>query len=174
MPSNSFKVNDLELNDCAIVNYRGKYIDIRDVMMGFSVYHSLFGNGIECELLIVDAVGLIEMSPIVGDENLFLSFRTPTSKEVRSYILRIYNISNREKNNQRSDVYIIKACSQEIINNNRFSVDKSYTNLPVSTIVKDIYNTKLKPLEDEFITVKKKCFLYNNHLSASQNGCLSK
>ena len=156
MPGNSFKVNDLELYDCAIVNYRGKDIDIRNLMMGFSVYHSLFGNGIECELLIVDAVGLIEMHPIVGDENLILSFRTPTSKEVRSYILRIYNISNREKNNQRSDVYIIKACSQEIINNNRFSVDKSYTNLPVSTIVKDIYNTKLKPLEDEFIIVKKK------------------
>ena len=96
MPSNSFKVNDLELNDCAIVNYRGKYIDIRDVMMGFSVYHSLFGNGIECELLIVDAVGLIEMSPIVGDENLFLSFKkSRTHKKLffLSFFL-VFNLKN--------------------------------------------------------------------------------
>jgi hypothetical protein len=169
MINESYRPNRIEIKRCLLFNYRNNSIDIHGMMRGFSIYHDIMANGMECEILLVDAGGLIEMLPVVGDENLFISFKTPTFDSVREYIFRIYSITNREKNKERSDVYILRGCSQEIINNNIKSVDKSYSGLKVSDIVKSIYHEYLQPDEKDFLISKKKSLFIqdtedNHHL----------
>lgn len=163
----SYKSNDIVIKNCSIFNYQNKSINIVGMIRGFSIYHDIMANGMECEILLVDAGGLIEMLPVVGDENVFISFKTPTFDKIREYVFRIYSVANREKNKERSDVYILKGCSQEIINNNIKSVDRSYSNLKVSDMVKSIYHEYLQADEKDFLMSKRKNLFIqeteNNH-----------
>lgn len=147
---------DIELKNITLYNYRGNFNEIQNITQEFSIFHDLMDNGIYCELYILDGNGIVEMLPIIGDELLVINFRTPTFDKVRSYIFRVYKIDNKTKSNERTDGYVLYGVSQEILNNNRKSVNKSYTNLTASSIVKNIYNEYLKPNEQDFFIVKKK------------------
>ena len=131
---------DIELKNITLYNYRNNFNEIQNITQEFTIFHDLMDNGIYCELYILDGNGIVEMLPIIGDELLVINFRTPTFDKVRSYIFRVYKIDNKTKSNERTDGYVLHGVSQEILNNNRKSVNKSYTNLPASSIVKNIYN----------------------------------
>ena len=156
MAISDYKAGDIELKDITLFNYRGAPIDIKIIMEEFTIFHDLYANGIQCEILVVDSNGLLEFMPIVGDETLMIKFRTPTDDRLRTYIFRVYKVDNKVKGNDRTDNYVIKGISQESINDRLITVKKSYTDLPADAIVKSIYNEYLKPNEKDYIIVKKK------------------
>tara|TARA_R110000796_G_scaffold107693_2_gene218482 strand:+ start:928 stop:2361 length:1434 start_codon:yes stop_codon:yes gene_type:complete len=156
MAISDYKAGDIELKDITLFNYRGAPIDIKIIMEEFTIFHDLYANGIQCEILVVDSNGLLEFMPIVGDETLMIKFRTPTDDRLRTYIFRVYKVDNKVKGNDRTDNYVIKGISQESINDRLITVQKSYTDLPADAIVKSIYNEYLKPNEKDYIIVKKK------------------
>jgi len=125
-------------------------------MIEFSIYHHLFTKGIKCEVYLSDANALIDFMPIVGDETLVISFKTPTFKKKLNYVFRVYKISDREQVEQRSEGYILHGISQEVISNLRKSVNKSFIDLKGSQIVSAVYENFLRPTEEEYGIVKKK------------------
>jgi hypothetical protein len=151
-----YKAGDIELNNIILYNYKSTPVDLRRLMSEFTVYHDLMSNGMQCEILILDATGVVEMLPIVGDETVIITFRTPSFDDFRTYVFRIYKIDNKVKSNDRTDAFVLHGISQEVINDHRRSVSKSYTNLTASSIVKSIYNEYLKPNEQDHYLVKKK------------------
>lgn len=152
----TYRPHDIEIKNFVLLNYRNKYVDIRHVMVEFTIFHDIFANGLECEIVIVDSNGLIEMLPIVGDETAVITFKTPTFDDYRTYTFRIYKVSDRTNLQQRSDAYVLYGCSQEIINSYRFSVNKSYKDLSADKVVKAIYNSFLKPVPQDHYAVKEK------------------
>jgi hypothetical protein len=152
----NYRTGMVELRDCLLFNYRKAAIDIRHLMIEFNVYHDLFANGVTCEIVLADSNGLIEFLPIVGDEIFVISFVTPTLDETLTYVFQVYNISDRSKSNGRSESYVLRGVSQELISNSRKSVNISYKDIPVSSIVKGIYNSYLKPSEEDFGIIKAK------------------
>ena len=151
-----YKPGDIELKHITLQNYRGAKVDLQKVMEEFTIFHDMMDNGLYLDILIVDANGLVEFTPIVGDEVIVMQFRTPTFKDMRTYVFRIFSVEDKVKTNDRGDNYVIRAVSQEVINDHRNSVNKSYTNLSGSSVIKSIYNEFVKPNEDDHITVKKK------------------
>jgi hypothetical protein len=150
----TYRPGDIEINNFLLYNYRKSVVDIRHLMVEFSIYHDLFTNGTKCEIVLADANGLVEMLPIVGDEVFVLSFRTPTFDDILTYVFQIYSVTNKNKAEPRSEAYVLHGISQEVISNMRKSINKSYKDLPISTVVKGIYNSFLKPTEEEYRIIK--------------------
>lgn len=150
-----YKPGDVELKSCLLYNYNKKVIDIRHLTVEFNIYHDIFDYGITCELVLADSNGIVEFMPIVGEETLAISFKTPTFDNLLTYVFRVYSITDKNKSEQRSDVFVIHGVSQEGLSNQRKGVKKSYVDLPASTIVKSIYNEFLKPTEEEYGIIKK-------------------
>ena len=150
-----YKPGDVELKSCLLYNYNKKVIDIRHLTVEFNIYHDIFDHGITCELVLADSNGSVEFMPIVGEETLVISFKTPTFDNLLTYVFRVYSITDKNKSEQRSDVFVIHGVSQEGLSNQRKGVKKSYVDLPASTIVKSIYNEFLKPTEEEYGIIKK-------------------
>jgi len=151
----TYRPNVIKLESCVLLNHKGKELDIRDVVLEVSIYHDIYNKGIRCELFVIDSNGLIELVPIIGNETFYISFTTPTEKRTLKYIFQIYSITDRKKFEQRAEGYVIHGASHEIINNERKVIDKSYANLPISTVIKRIYNNFLKPNDSEAIIEKR-------------------
>ena len=161
-----YKAKNIELAECAIYNFRKNYLNIQEIVMGIDIFHDLMDNGVYCEVTLMESTGLVEFLPIVGDETLVISFGTPSFDDFRTYVFRVYKVSDRKKSGERAEAYVISGVSQEVINNHRLSVKKSYKDLTADKIAKSIYNEFLKPSEQEHYLVKKK----NIHLQeSSQN-----
>ena len=156
LSSQRYNAKNIDLAECTLFNFRKNALNIKDIVMGIDIFHDLMDNGIYCELVITDAMGLVEFLPIVGDETLSLKLGTPGFLDYRTYIFRIYKVSNRKKGAERNETYVLSGVSQEVINNHRLSVKKSYKDLTADVITRNIYDEFLKPTEAEHYIVKKK------------------
>lgn len=162
-PTPTYRPGIVELKSLLLYNYEGKFLDIRHLCLEFNMYYDLFGKGIKLELVMADSNGLIEMVPIVGDEAIFISFKTPlfdgrTKKKFENtlnHVFQVYRVSDRKKLESRFETYVIHATSQEIINNSRKSIDRAYTDLPAKKIIENLYNDFLSPTEEEFVIFRE-------------------
>ena len=151
-----YRAKNVEISNCVLYNHNKNFRDITPIMLGIDIYHDIMDNGIYCEVSMTEAVGLVEFFPIVGDETLIVRFGTPGFVDFRTYVFRIFKVSDRKKAGERNEVYILSGVSQEIINNERLSVKKSYKDLTADQIVKSIYEDFLRPTEEEHYFIKKK------------------
>lgn len=152
----SYKSTDLELRSCVLHNYAGETMDVRNIILEFNIYHSVFANATKIDMALLDGNGLVEIFPIIGEETLVMEFKTPTFENTLRYCFHIYNVSDKDKFEPRSDKYILHGSSQEVMGNLRRSVNRSYVDMPVSSIVKSIYNNFLKPTDENEYTVIRK------------------
>ena len=146
----SYNPTDLELKTCVLYNYNGETMDIRNIMLEFNIYHSIFADATKIDIALLDGNGIVEVFPIIGEETLVMEFKTPTFEKTLKYFFHIYNVSDKDKFEARSDKYVLHGCSQELISNHRKSVRKSFVDLPISTMIKSIYNSFLKPTDEEY------------------------
>ena len=151
-----YRAKNVEIANCILYNHDKNFRDIQEIMLGIDIYHDIMDNGIYCEVTMMEAVGLVEFFPIVGDETLVVRFGTPGFKDFRTYVFRIFKVSDRKKAAERNETYLLTGVSQEIINNERLSVKKSYKDLTADAITKSIYEEFLKPTEEEHYFIKKK------------------
>lgn len=69
---------DIQILSCSLINSDGKETqDIRLLVKEFSLYQSIFTDHVRGEILIEDALALTTRMPIVGEEKINLSFKTP-------------------------------------------------------------------------------------------------
>tara|TARA_Y100001973_G_C5175730_1_gene321781 strand:- start:161 stop:1537 length:1377 start_codon:yes stop_codon:yes gene_type:complete len=155
MSSLSYRANDIELDSVLLFNSKRNTVDLEKIMIEFNVFHDLFVKGIKCEIFVHDSNALIDTVPIVGDETIVMQFRTPTFEKKRRYVFRVYKITDRTAEEQRAETYTIHGISQEVLSNERKSVNKSYTDLKGSQIVSAVYDNFLRPTEEEYGIVKK-------------------
>ena len=155
MPAVTYRANDIELDVVALFNSKRNNVDLDKSLVEFSIFQDLFSKGIKCELLLHDANALIDTVPIVGDETIVIQFRTPTFKKKRRYVFRVYKITDRAVVEQRAEEYVLHGISQEVMSNERKSVNKSFIDLKGSEIITAIYENYLRPTEEEYGVVKK-------------------
>lgn len=145
----TYRPHDIDLNSVILVNHRGNVTDLRNMLLEFNVYEDLYDAGMKCDVVMSDSLGLIERMPIVGDEILVISFKTPTFDSTRSLAFSIYSIQERKKHKDRSYSYVLHGFSQEILNDLRRVEERSF-NQQISGVVETIYESKLRPKETEF------------------------
>ncbi len=151
----TYIAGDIQLKKCILSNYAGKLKDITSLVLEFNVFQDLFDTMTKCEVMISDAAGLYESFPIVGEEDLYLEFKTPTFDRTFVYTFRIYSMTERAKGQARSESYVLHGINFETVNNFRTLVSKSYNDLSITNIIKNIFENYLSKDREKFGAPKK-------------------
>jgi hypothetical protein len=128
-----FRLNQLDLTTC-----KGETINLRFVLVELSVFETIWSNQITCDLFVNDANNLIMNLPILGFEDLSLSFETPGGG---TWIkkMRLMRITDRRLTRERELGYILHFVTPEAITNMKTRVSKSYKGKLISDIVNDLH-----------------------------------
>ena len=147
-----YRPGAIELSDIAIWNFKKSGLLLENVIVEFNLYYDLYACGTKIEVVIVDSNGLVEMLPIVGDETMFIKFKTPTFDNTISGIFRITKVDSRGQSG-RGEVFLLHGVSQEIISDKRKSIKTSYSQLKPEKIIESIYENYLRPTQEEFTLI---------------------
>lgn len=136
------ETDDVTLVKLEISNSRGKSIDLKGTIVEIDVFEDIYEPSLYCELTILDSINIIQDLPIIGEETLNLTFKTPGG-ESASYTFFVYSAhSIGYGKNGRFLMYKLSCVSNEHLKNSFLSVEKAYkTN--ISEIVRDILNSQL-------------------------------
>jgi len=141
--------------DIALVNFENKQaIDIKRILAEFNFYENIFSNTLTCDLVILDAVGLIDRFPIVGNEKIVLAFKSKHSDNQIVRTFDIYKISNRTQLEERLHSYVIYGVSAESVANQTKLLSQSFPNQSIDQIVNKIFNEYIEPVNNKTIDVE--------------------
>ena len=138
---------EFELNTIEIIASSGQSID-NITPLEINIFESIFSNALTGNISIADTNNLIELMPLIGQEQLILKMTTPslegenTTIDFTKNAFSIYNISVNSEMSSGSSVYVLEFCSPELLINNRVRVSKAFTDTP-STIVENILTNQI-------------------------------
>ena len=146
----------IKLDYIRMVNFEGNVTDIRNLVSEFSIYENLFSNYLTGYLVMLDNIGFLERFPIIGEEFVELSFRTPEQKKL-TYTFAVYkveNVQNASNNTTPSSLFTINLVSPHLIVSNTTTVEDSYIGLNCSTIIQSIHDTYFNRSDKKYSSIK--------------------
>jgi hypothetical protein len=114
---------DIEIQNMILVSPIGTSIDIRPIVMEFSVYQNLFDHHLSCELVLNDSLGLISnlnserkdgYLGYTGSELLFVSYKTrdESSPLIRN-VFGLHELTDRQRIDEKNESYLLNGISIE-------------------------------------------------------------
>lgn len=125
--SKPFKPGEMIIEKINLSNFtRSTDKNLNEVVLEFSYYESLFSPTISASVILNDASGLLNGFPIIGDEDLELSFRNSTNDDAIDVKLRSYKVGARTRTAERAVVYPVFFASQRAVRNPKTEVLSFY------------------------------------------------
>ena len=141
------------LKTLSIINAWGDPTDISALIQSITIKESIFTTGTRGVISMMDDVGLIEMLPLFGEEQLEIEFNTTFLKEDNPKYKKTFNIYRIDQGKQhrgKSRTYNIHFISPEVEINYNTKFSKSYKEKTSDEIAKDIWtNISDSELETE-------------------------
>lgn len=146
---------DVIIEDIRLVSYTGFEVDIRKLLAGFNLYEDIYSNGLSGYVLIVDSLNLAKNVPIIGQEEIHLSFKTPGVDPItRNVRLKVFKISSQVHGNEGQVTTVLKLelTSPVVTLSTGIKLNRVMRGIPYSQMVTSIYNDlrladgKLPPL----------------------------
>ena len=117
---------DVNIEAMLVYTNTGLLIDLKEFLVEFNLYEDIFKHFLYGEIVLSDSINILEEGPIVGEEGLFLSIRTPTFPNAIKKDFRIFKVSDRVLENQTTQSYILHFVSTEVFNDISIPVYKSF------------------------------------------------
>jgi hypothetical protein len=120
-------------------------MSLKGIFQNFIVYEDIFSNCMSGSITLIDSMNLVKNFPIIGAETLTIIYRTPMggSQPVKM-VFRTYKISVLTETAQESTQMVrVEFVAQQAIKSMQTKVSKSYRNMPVSKMVKNIFDEYL-------------------------------
>ncbi len=118
-------------------------LDIRAQTMSLSIFEDIEEPTVYAELMMVDSANLVKDLPIIGEEDVEISYITPGRDKPTNYKLRTFAVDGTIANpTGKASAYILKCVSHEHFTNSIKQVDKGYNNT-VAEMVADIVVNEL-------------------------------
>ena len=142
---------DYELDGALIVGSSGSSINIIDQLRELNIYQSIDSPFMSGNIVLADSAGVAELLPLLGQERLLFSLKTPgheSSVNFNDYHAIIYNVEKRFQTTDREQTLIINWTTLEHYKNLRTKISKSFNGM-ISSMVKEILSS------DNFLGSKK-------------------
>ena len=145
----AYEPGDVKLISIKLTNGNKSAIaDIKTQTIAISIYEDIEQPTVYAELAISDGLNLVKDFPIIGEEDLEVSFVTPGRDNITTYKLRVFSITNTNtQENAMTSTYMIKCVSHEHFTNTVQQVDKAYSGT-VSEMVLAVLQDELKVTKD--------------------------
>lgn len=121
-------------------------LDLMPYMVELNYFEDLFNNTISGNIVVNDAVGILNFSELSGNEYIHLKLKKSDDiPYALDRVFRIYTISDRRFDTaNNNEVYKFEFCSDEYLLSEQYRISKSYNGVRVSQIVADICANYLK------------------------------
>jgi len=167
MTTNSKMQNpgDVIIEKLTLKSYNGFEMDILGLFDTITIFEDIYSNCMSGHITIIDSLNLSKNFPIVGDEILTLTYRTPffddgvSDQKSVSYTFKTYKVSVHFPETARDTTSYMRLefMSEYGIRSMQKRISKSYVKMPVSKMVDSIYKEYF--LEGTEIEVPLKTFI---------------
>ena len=152
MSNNSYQPGAIDIEYVIIKSKQtGKQLDIKNLIAEFSLFENIKQPFMSMESLITDALALTTRFPIIGNETVDISFKVPVpGMEDKKIVKKMRLMSIKDLSvdqQQRQAYYILRFYDDEYFQDLTKLVRKSYSGIPVSKMVEDIFKTYLRNLD---------------------------
>ena len=138
----SYKHFGIDVQSISLISYKRTeetLIDIKAMCFSISIYEDIMGFS-SINVGVKDAIGIIERLPLIGDEKIIVSFKTPSLNDYVEAEFDVYKHSVLNRQSERVRSYVIYGASPETKVNMVSSVDKTYK-LSGSETVKSVFES---------------------------------
>ena len=130
----------IDFQELGLFGNNGRFMDIKDFCVELNLFEDLFSNALNGNILISDSRNLLKELPIIGEEFLYVKFKTPNTEVYIDKIFRIYSVTNREiVRDRNTQTYILNFISFEAIVNETKPIFRTFSG-KVTDIVEELFN----------------------------------
>ena len=150
------RASDAHIEFIELITPDGVY-DLKDKLITFDMYESLYRKTITIEIAINDSTNLPFHAPLLGEEYLNFRFNTKSSSgdtDIWPGSMFLVEITDRYITKDRQQVYILHFISQQGMHSMNSTVSRSFNAKPISDIVESIYYDYLYDGSSNDITVE--------------------
>lgn len=134
--------NKIDQFQVTLVNYEGEGSNITGLCEKVEIFEGIFQSFSTINIIITDALGFIERFPILGDEMIIVTYKTPGERyKLRTRVFKLYKTGERVEGAQRQVNFTIHGIDEYALFQEMQSIDKSFVGQNVLEAVEDIYNT---------------------------------
>ena len=148
------KAGSVEIVELKIIGSTGFVIDLRDFLIELNIYEDIFASSLYGDISLSDSRNIIESLPIIGEEYLNVSFKTPSfeaSGDVIQKSFRVFRLSNRKiVRDNNTQTFKLHFASTELFYDVLLPVYKSFEG-DVGEVALDVFNEYLKTPRDFII-----------------------
>lgn len=135
---------DVEVSKLVLTNYKGKKLDISNLFIECDLYEDIFSHSLSGTITIIDTHNLIETLPIIGEETLEFTFKTPglEKKHEISHTFSVFKLSGLTILTPHKVMYILHFTTPEVIIDQNKRISKALKGTP-TTIINNILNNEI-------------------------------
>lgn len=146
----NYSPSSVKLVSLKITSSNGTELDIRSNFYQIDIFEDINYPVLRADLQLVDAVDLIRVLPIVGEETIEITFTSRNVNKQSTFKFAVYAMDSMESFfTNKGAVYTLKCVSVEYYSNGQ-TIDRSYSDI-ASNIVKDVLWRDLKTEKNVFI-----------------------
>ena len=136
-----FAVTDIQLVSTA----SGNQIGLKYILSELNLFESIFKNSISGNLNVTDTENLISEFPIVGHEDIIISFGNPSddSAEDIQVKFKVYKIDPYGRRGERSSEYTLHFITPEYFSHLKSKISKAFNYSKISDIISSITKNNL-------------------------------
>jgi len=132
---------DVRIDDITIITANGFTNDITPQVVGLEIYEDIFSPFISGKVAIKDSQELTNLFPLIGEEFIRISVRTPGLPDSENFINRefaIYKMDDRMESKERESIFVLHFISKEAVSDLNKKLSKGYDG-QIHEIVKKLY-----------------------------------
>lgn len=134
-----FTPGNVKFYKAELTNSSGTALDITPQIKNISIFENMDFPTVYCEVLMEDSIDLWRTFPIIGEEMLEVSYKTPSVNDITTYKFRVYKIKNKvDQTNSKTSTYVLECVSEETVKAITFGRISDAFEDPVEHIVAQI------------------------------------
>ena len=136
-----YNAGDVIVDEIKLVSYSGFELDLRKIVGDFSIYEDIYSNFLSGSLVFPDSMNLVKNFPIVGDEELYITFYTPGVDRIpRRVRFKVFKVASFIRGTGSATVAVrLEFVSQIAEVSARTKMNRVLKNIPFSDMVRSVY-----------------------------------
>ena len=144
------RAGDIELKDVVIISSNGVVHNISPQVLSIEIVENIFEPFTTGTITVSDAIDILNLIPMVGNELVRLEFNTPTLDDQFAYKREfyVYNCSDKVKTNDRSSIYQLRIISIEAAIDRGRRVSQTFRGSPEQIVRSLVYDSGMHSSKD--------------------------
>lgn len=137
-----YTAGDVIVDEIRLISYTGFEVDLKKMVGDFSITEDLFSNCLSGSIVMTDSMNLVKNIPIIGNEELYISFYTPgVDVKPRRIRFKIYKVSSYVRGQGVANVLLrLEFMSPLMAISNEIKLRTVLRNSPVHNMVNTVYS----------------------------------